>query len=692
MKGIDKKACRAFLSPARKLDQNNGILHAEQIEFIVCTAIHNVGHRRLLILDFYSREQAARGIFQPVFTMFQASDAYITYDHRDGVKTKWRSAALENLDRNTYHFDNKCAFYSRTDEERVLRFCAVPSAYRSDNGFVELCRKQNKLLQEKSEKKKLRREERIVQRMKPLRPMGKQFDTWIKHDLLPQYIFYQYHRTKKPIPGQCTACGQTVEITGPAHNKAGVCPACGVPITFKCTGRQKRIWDRTCAQMIQRISEQELVIRVFKAHRLYLSGNCDCSISESARIFLRIDGTGGYKEEWFYNAYVKGKLTSWKRGLRPRFSYYRENFEAEVSGHLFTRKLEKVLAGTPWEYSQIGTFYLAFREMMEVLPYLTAYLKQPFVEYMVKLRLYNLAAYIVYHNNRGYYSSSENHVNLEGKSFQSVLGVGKEYLPLMQALNISNRQLGLLQGMLRLGLHPNYELLEWCGKYGVKKTRDLLVPLSYTTAHKFMRYATEQYEANKRPEHSFYHRGYYDLTSTLEDYRDYLCMCEGLQYNMKSSFVLFPRNLKEAHDRVMELSDTEKSEVYERQIQQANPLVKALYQYEKDGWMIVAPKTAKEITDEGISLHHCVDRYIKRVAMKECVILFLRKASEPDKPFGTIELVDDDVAQARGFDNRALPDNAEKFLAKWKQQVLYNPRRKALASQSLPQIEENMAA
>ena len=97
MKGIDKKACRSFLNPRRSLDLNSGLFYVEQIEYIVCTAIRIVGHRKLLILDFYPRAEAVKGMPSPDFTMFQATDDFITFDHRDGVKTLRSFARLNSI-------------------------------------------------------------------------------------------------------------------------------------------------------------------------------------------------------------------------------------------------------------------------------------------------------------------------------------------------------------------------------------------------------------------------------------------------------------------------------------------------------------------------------------------------------------------------------------------------------------------
>ena len=86
--------------------------------------------------------------------------------------------------------------------------------------------------------------------------------------------------------------------------------------------------------------------------------------------------------------------------------------------------------------------------------------------------------------------------------------------------------------------------------------------------------------------------------------------------------------------------------------------------------MIVPPKTAAEIVEEGHALHHCVGGYVSRVANKECVILFLRKKEEPDKPFYTIEVRDGEVQQIRGYDNCDPPPKVEAYMKMWEQKKL----------------------
>ena len=90
----------------------------------------------------------------------------------------------------------------------------------------------------------------------------------------------------------------------------------------------------------------------------------------------------------------------------------------------------------------------------------------------------------------------------------------------------------------------------------------------------------------------------------------------------------------------------------------------------KYGFTIVPPKTAAEIVEEGHALHHCVGGYVSRVTNKECVILFLRKKEEPDKPFYTIEIRNGEVQQIRGYDNCDPSPMVEAYMKLWRKKKL----------------------
>ena len=90
--------------------------------------------------------------------------------------------------------------------------------------------------------------------------------------------------------------------------------------------------------------------------------------------------------------------------------------------------------------------------------------------------------------------------------------------------------------------------------------------------------------------------------------------------------------------------------------------------YEDENYLIRLPVDGDEIQQEGLTLHHCVGGYAYSHESGATTIMFLRKKSEPDKPFYTIEveigLADGKVAglrirQIHGFGNRYLGNDPE---------------------------------
>ena len=96
------------------------------------------------------------------------------------------------------------------------------------------------------------------------------------------------------------------------------------------------------------------------------------------------------------------------------------------------------------------------------------------------------------------------------------------------------------------------------------------------------------------------------------------------------------------------------------------------FEYEDENWCIRVPHELSEITAEGISLHHCVGGYLDRHANGETNIIFLRKKSEENTPFFTIEINNaNKVVQIHGSHNRWLGNEPEAvpFVYKWLRRI-----------------------
>lgn len=82
--------------------------------------------------------------------------------------------------------------------------------------------------------------------------------------------------------------------------------------------------------------------------------------------------------------------------------------------------------------------------------------------------------------------------------------------------------------------------------------------------------------------------------------------------------------------------------------------------YEDDEFIIRLPKTLVEIVNEGSALGHCVGGYTQNHAQGNCTIMFLRKKSDPDISFYTIEVTPSNtIQQIHGRYNRWLGNNPE---------------------------------
>lgn len=408
----------------------------------------------------------------------------------------------------------------------------------------------------------------------------------------------------------------------------------------------------------------ELIVDRFGADTLHVLEN------EPERL-LEIRGVSKAKLEEIIASYYlasayKDDLTPWKCGYRPHFLSWRDSFEGDTAGHLYFRNLAELLRNTPWQYSQLERF-ARIAATMDAIPYLNAYVQWPVIEYLVKAKLFRLVSDIVY---GPYHFMIGKTVNCEGKNLQDVLKLDRSWLPLLQEVDPGIAQLNVIQWFINAGKKPDASMMKWCANNAIQDVSVLAELLSHMTMHKLMRYADAQYEiriaSTKTPEYI----RYYSMANLLADYRDYLRMCKEMQYNVESSFILFPRNLKSAHDHVVEARDVKRTAEQEKAIADSFEEWQRLYQYKGKDLMVIPPHSSKELIDEGTALRHCVGRYVKRVAQRECVILFVRKVAEPDKSLCTVEVRDGQVVQTRGFDNEDPPAKIKAFIERWKRQVL----------------------
>ena len=218
------------------------------------------------------------------------------------------------------------------------------------------------------------------------------------------------------------------------------------------------------------------------------------------------------------------------------------------------------------------------------------------------------------------------------------------------------------------GVKDRQRLLTWQLEQEV--SRDILPILNYMTAHKFIWYVDSQYgflRFRKTPYGALRYRG---MQALVSEYRDYLDICHKLGYDMKSSFVLYPKDLQKSHDSVSRRLKHKHDAKVKKNFKAVYQEISGKLDFEQDGMKILYPATPDEVVAEGHALHHCVGRYVERVAKRECLILFLRQCSDEDEPFYTIEVRDNKAVQVRGMKNCDMTPAVEAFITAWEERVL----------------------
>ena len=164
---------------------------------------------------------------------------------------------------------------------------------------------------------------------------------------------------------------------------------------------------------------------------------------------------------------------------------------------------------------------------------------------------------------------------------------------------------------------------------------------------------------------SYEREGYTEAGRMLVDWADDLIMQKSIFGKIKDKY---PDNLKSHHDRLSVKEGIVKNlqEIKNiRKIGEDN----ANLECKINGNAFIVPKTTEEMVDEAIQQNNCLRSYIPRMAEGGCIIVFMRKAKEPEKSWITIELSPTlEVVQIKGRNNKEASPEALLTINKWAKQ------------------------
>jgi len=582
------------------------------------------------------------------YRVFLIKDDYITQDFQSSVPV-WRTGRLVHyVIYDWWNRNNKDVYMEEKFKDIVNEFIGK----KDDDDAINIISKyQDEILSEITLKKEKRVTDPIDKKMEEIKELPKKFNDWLENDVFikSRYIYYQY-QNKVNMQGYCTHCKKDVTVYKPKHNGNGICPECGSNIIYKSIGKSTKVQDERRAAVFQKTSDG-FVVRYF-----YL---CKSYGKNYKNPYMRVDEV--YRD--FYNknlhieAYVydlfKNKYTRWIRGGEVHYS--------NAFYNVYPHNINSAIKDTKLKYSEVGALAgnkIDFRFNIDA--FIRNYKNGAvYLEHFIKVRLFNLAKDF---SNR--YTNDED-INQSGKNLNAVLGIQNDDLKILRKANVTLDGLRLFKIARKQGKRLTAEqLAEMIELYDVRKFEKIL---KYAPIIKALRYLREQ------P----------DYVSEKEIiYSDYLDSCITLKQDIKNSFVLFPKDLKMAHDVNTELiNEIKNKEEYKKHntkyaaIKRMSKELNNLYYYDDNKFLIRAPEDAAEIVKEGQSLHHCVGggEYSERMANKSIVILFLRDKQNPQTSYYTLEIdrKTNTIKQCHGYKNQdSDKQRIDSFLKKFKREKL----------------------
>lgn len=568
---------------------------------------------------------------------------------------------------------------------------------------------------EKRVRAKERKFQRIDKMMEEIPEEEEGFREWIYGTCCKErYLFYD--KTEKAYG--CSNCGQQIPekvLNRPKQGETVQCPECQEKAVVK--KRSKSIWTKIRVLRLQRIKPEYGIARHYMAEIEQTGNGHKVYLDEGVRIILYNKGcdTKGY--DIFYNQ--DGLTTEWWSGM-TRPNWYTSNTRNKRTGlcFLYPEEIQEALKGTGYE-----SIANAFEEMAKqnmTADYNAAmaagFRSRGFgqvMEYLSKGRFYRLCRETTEKCEAysGFYRGS---LVVGGKTMEEVMGLDDK-----QKINrIREEDRGYL-GLewMRYSEKHRYKIPSATMDYLEKNRIDAGVverlPGEISTKmspERIVNYIKSQVG-----------KPYQTPEIVLEQWTDYLAMCEAQEKSLEEELFYKPKDLKRRHDQLV--ADRQKLEIVKRmemdpemRQQEARKMeekfpaatavmkeVKEKYEYAAEGYCMIMPKNPIEIVKEGFALHHCAgssERYFNRIENRETFIGFLRREEEPKIPFYTIEFEPGGtIRQSRSYyDEEPGIEEIRGFLKLWQKEIKkrmtkedreHAKRSAVLREENIKELQEN---
>lgn len=444
----------------------------------------------------------------------------------------------------------------------------------------------------------------------------------------------------------CRHCGKSFQVGREVKpGGSGVCPKCGWSVNYRAQWVKAEVTHKAKICIACKVESQLLLRYTDVERRVYPDRKTpDYHFSDDFKtLFLVHRGKATeYAYAWCQAPY---QGYDWRR--------LRNGSECFDESYVYTPNLREVFGEKYYNVNlQAGLEELRrpirFRRLLDNLK------NAPQAEYLMKAGLPVLAASGLPDTN--------------AKTLPELTGLGKHFLPAMRESQASFWE---IQAVAAQKNPKPEDLRQLCALRLNRWCLELLEEIArYSPLGRALGYVRAQRELfpsqAKRRKLSYF----------LGLYRDYLHMAQDLKSDMSQRAILEPRNLKELHDLLAARVNEVKSERENARMQKM--IEKGLYwwahAYANEDFCVVYPQKHSDFVTEGQRLNHCVGSagYYERHMEGKRMVFFIRRASEPDKPYFTAEI---DVSAGRilqlyGFGDCSAPREVRAFTEGFARAVL----------------------
>ncbi len=148
------------------------------------------------------------------------------------------------------------------------------------------------------------------------------------------------------------------------------------------------------------------------------------------------------------------------------------------------------------------------------------------------------------------------------------------------------------------------------------------------------------------------------------EYYDYIRFSKLLGYDLTNKEIIYPHNLKEAHQKIIEQKDIVYDKKYDEKIKKLTKILEK-NKYEDNEYIIYPAPSVKELINEGKNQNNCLRFYIEDYSNNKTQIYFMRKKENLKKSFITIEIKNRKLIQARLKNNEIPNKNILNILNTW---------------------------